>query len=124
MKEYEVIKGYRDDPALRGSFNALAGKTFGLDFEGWYRNGYWTDKYNPYSILIDGEIAANVSVNRTDFLWNNQRKHLIQLGTVMTEEKYRGQGWIYIPDLDFAEKKRCCIPKGLRLTEKKAGIAW
>ncbi len=94
MKKYEVIKGYRDDPALRGSFNALAGKTFGLDFEGWYRNGYWTDKYNPYSILIDGEIAANVSVNRTDFLWNNQRKHLIQLGTVMTEEKYRGQGLI------------------------------
>ncbi|MDE7045663.1 MAG: GNAT family N-acetyltransferase [Acetatifactor sp.] len=94
MREYKVIKGYRSDPALRRSFNALAGRTFGLDFEGWYRNGYWTDKYNPYSIVIDGEIAANVSVNWTDFLWNNQKKHFIQLGTVMTEERYQNQGLI------------------------------
>ena len=117
MKEYEVIKGYRDDPALRGSFNALAGKTFGLDFEGWYRNGYWTDKYNPYSILIDGEIAANVSVNRTDFLWNNQRKHLIQLGTVMTEEKYLD---LY-PRFGFRREEEVLYTKRVAADREKSG---
>ncbi len=70
MKEYEVIKNYRRDDALRASFNALAGKTFGIDFEDWYQNGYWTDAYNPHSIVIDGKIAANVSVNHTDFVWS------------------------------------------------------
>jgi len=94
MKEYKVVKDYRDDGVLRKSFNKLAEKTFGLHFEDWYQNGYWGEKYNPYSIVIDGEVAANVSVNRTDFLLNNSRKHLIQLGTVMTEEKYRNQGLI------------------------------
>ncbi len=94
MKEYEVIKNYRRDDALRASFNALAGKTFGIDFEDWYQNGYWTDAYNPHSIVIDGKIAANVSVNHTDFVWRGERFRLIQLGTVMTGEEYRSRGLI------------------------------
>lgn len=94
MSEYTVIKNYRNDDALRGSFNELAKKTFGIDFEDWYQNGYWTDKYNPYSIVLDGKVVANVSVNRTDFEWNGEVKHYIQLGTVMTYEEYRNRGLI------------------------------
>lgn len=92
MRNYEVISGYRGDDKLRASFNQLAGETFGLDFEDWYQNGYWSDAYNPYSIVIDGEVAANVSVNRTDFIWKGEKIRLIQLGTVMTREKYRNMG--------------------------------
>ena len=92
MKKYEIIKNYRNDDKLRASFNDLAKKTFDLKFEDWYQNGYWGDNYNPYSIVIDGKVASNVSVNKTDFIWNGVKKHLIQLGTVMTEEKYRNQG--------------------------------
>ncbi len=81
----EIIRGYRNQDELRGSFNQLARETFdGLDFEGWYQDGYWSDRYNPHSIVIDGKVAANVSVNFMDFLWNGHRKHFIQLGTVMT----------------------------------------
>ncbi len=94
MSEYTVIKNYRNDAILRGSFNELAKKTFGIDFEDWYQNGYWTDKYNPYSIVLDGKVVANVSVNRTDFEWNGEVKNYIQLGTVMTDENYRNQGLI------------------------------
>lgn len=94
MSEYTVIKNYRKDDAFRGSFNELAKKTFGIDFEDWYQNGYWTDKYNPYSIVMDGKVVANVSVNRTDFEWNGEVKHYIQLGTVMTDETYRNRGLI------------------------------
>lgn len=90
-----IIKNYRNQDNLRHSFNALAGKTFeGLNFETWFQNGYWSDRYNPYSIVIDGKVAANVSVNTIDFIWNGERKHLIQLGTVMTEESFRQQGLI------------------------------
>ncbi|MBQ7944709.1 MAG: GNAT family N-acetyltransferase [Lachnospiraceae bacterium] len=89
---YQVIKNYRDNEALRHSFNELAGKTFGLDFEDWYQNGFWGDNYNPYSIVIDGKVVANVSVNKTDMLIDGEIKHLLQLGTVMTDEEYRNQG--------------------------------
>lgn len=91
---YRIVKHYRDDPALRSSFNALAGKTFGLNFEGWYQNGFWGDDYDPYSVIVDGRIVANVSVNRTDMVFGGKRRRLIQLGTVMTEESFRNRGMI------------------------------
>ena len=91
---YEVIKNYRDDNQLRQSFNELAEKTFGLNFEDWYQNGFWGENYNPYSIVQDGKVVANVSVNTTNILWNGKKKHFIQLGTVMTEEAYRNKGLI------------------------------
>lgn len=92
--EIDLIKNYRSHDKLRLSFNELSKKTFGLEFEDWYQNGYWGDNYIPYSIVIDGNVVANVSVNITDFNWNGSIKHFIQLGTVMTEEQYRNQGLI------------------------------
>ena len=90
----KVVKNYRDNKELRESFNKLAEATFGLNFEGWYQTGYWGDNYNPYSIVIDGEVVSNVSVNRTNMLVNGEIKHFIQLGTVMTSEAYRNRGYI------------------------------
>ena len=90
----KVIKNYRDNAALRASFNALAEETFGLNFENWYTLGYWGDNYAPYSVLEDGKIVANVSVNRTDMVLEGQRKRLYQLGTVMTHPDYRNRGYI------------------------------
>lgn len=90
----QIIKNYRDSEALRQSFNALAIETFGLDFEKWYQNGFWGDDYNPYSVLVEGKIVANVSLNRTDLRMDGQRKRLYQLGTVMTAKEYRNRGYI------------------------------
>jgi len=94
LRMYRIIKDYRDNETLRQSFNRLAEKTFGLDFEDWYRNGFWGDSYNPYSAVVNGEVVANVSVNRTDFLYDGKVLHFLQLGTVMTKEEYRKQGLI------------------------------
>ena len=89
----DIIHGYRDNKALRDSFNALAEQTFGgLNFEGWYQNGFWGDSYDPHSIVIDGKVVSNVSVNRTDLLIGGRRYHILQLGTVMTAPEYRGMG--------------------------------
>ena len=90
----KIIKHYRNDAVLRASFNALAEETFGLNFENWYQNGFWGDNYDPYSVLEDGKIVANVSVNRADMVMNGERKRLYQLGTVMTAEGYRNRGYI------------------------------
>lgn len=90
----EIVKNYRDNAVLRRSFNELAGKTFGLDFEDWYQNGFWEDAYNPYSAVENGQVVANVSVNITDMLFDDGVKHFLQLGTVMTEEAHRHRGYI------------------------------
>lgn len=89
----EIIHGYRDNKALRDSFNALAEQTFdGLNFEGWYQNGFWGDNYDPHSIVIDGKVVSNVSVNRCDLEIGGRRYRILQLGTVMTDPEYRGRG--------------------------------
>lgn len=90
----QILKHYRNDDALRRSFNDLAEATFGLNFENWYQNGFWGDNYDPYSILEDGRIVANVSVNRTDMVIGSETRRLYQLGTVMTDPEYRGRGYI------------------------------
>lgn len=90
----QIIKEYRNDDALRSSFNALAEETFGLNFENWYQNGFWGDNYAPYSILEDGKIVANVSLNRTDMVIGGHHKRFYQLGTVMTAPEYRNRGYI------------------------------
>ncbi len=52
------------------------------------------DNYNPYSIIINDKVVANVSVNKTDMIFHGTVRHFLQLGTVMTDEAYRNQGLI------------------------------
>lgn len=91
---YKLIRQCRDNESLRQSFNRLAERTFGLSFETWHQMGYWSDCYIPYSFVYDGEIIANVSVNRMMHWWDGRMRPLIQLGTVMTDESFRRQGLI------------------------------
>lgn len=88
----KLVKNYRENKILRASLNRLAQATFGIDFEQWYQAGFWGEQYIPYSLVENGEVIANVSVNVMDFTLNGEEKHYIQLGTVMTAEPYRGKG--------------------------------
>lgn len=91
---YKLIKAYQNNDVIRGSFNDLAQSVYGLDFEDWYQNGYWSDNYIPYSILDDDRVVANVSVNPMKFLNNGKVMNFIQLGTVMSCKSNRNQGLI------------------------------
>lgn len=82
----------REDAALRKGFFRLAREVFGLDFSGWYQAGWWTDRYIPHVLTVDGQAAANVSVNLIDTLQNGRHRRYIQLGTVMTALAFRGRG--------------------------------
>lgn len=95
--DYIFSNNVRDNDALRASFNALTRQTFGFDFKDWYASGHWGDWYIPH-VLLDGDrVISNVSVNLMQFDLGGVKKNYIQLGTVMTDEAYRGQGlnsWI------------------------------
>jgi len=88
----QLYTAYPTNNTLRRSFCRLAEQTFGIDFEPWYQAGFWGEQYLPYSLVENGEVIANVSVNIMDMCLHGQQKHFIQLGTVMTEEAHRGQG--------------------------------
>ncbi|SDB22434.1 Acetyltransferase (GNAT) domain-containing protein [Pseudobutyrivibrio sp. YE44] len=90
---FYIEKNYRNDERLRASFNRLAEKTFGLNFENWYQNGFWKDNYIPYSVVIDGEVVSNVSVNACNMNYKGKTVKLIQLGTIMTDADHRGKGY-------------------------------
>ncbi len=93
IMNYCIEKNYRNNDVLRASFNRLAEKTFGLNFENWYQNGFWKDNYIPYSVVIDGEVVSNVSVNACNMNYKGRIVKLIQLGTIMTDNDYRGKGY-------------------------------
>lgn len=90
--ELTLHKQIRENAPLRKSFDALAQKTFGISFEGWYRAGHWSDSYIPYVLAEGDTVLANASVNVMDFLWCGQSRRYIQIGTVMTEETHRNRG--------------------------------
>ena len=89
----QIRTNYKNDSTLRESFCALAANVFGLDLDTWYKNGFWKDDYIPYSVIEDGKVVANVSVNICNMKWRNRVHHLAQLGTVMTHPAYRGRGY-------------------------------
>ncbi|TQR36989.1 GNAT family N-acetyltransferase [Lysinibacillus sphaericus] len=92
MKKYELVSDYRNNVSLKESFNALAMKTFELDFRGWYNRGYWNDKYIPYSFVDEGKVISNASVNKMSIIIDGKMYKGIQIGTVMTDENYRNKG--------------------------------
>lgn len=88
----ELIYGYMNDDILRHALNELTLKTFCFDFEKWVTEGYFEGDYIPYSFIENGRIVSNVSANKMKFIQNGVVKNYIQIGTVMTDEEYRGQG--------------------------------
>ncbi len=90
--EFSLLIGYKDVEPLRYSFNTLARKTFGIDFERWYRSGYWTKQYIPYSLAKNGQVVANVSVSFMPVNIDGATMTMAQIGTVMTDPDFRGRG--------------------------------
>lgn len=90
--EHQFIKCLETNKELRSSFNQLALATFDLSFEEWYRSGYWSSKYRTYSYRLGDRIISNASVNVMQFELSGQTIDALQIGTVMTNEAFRGQG--------------------------------
>ena len=88
----KIVSGYIKDDTYRHMLNALTRKVFGFDFESWVTDGYFEGDYIPYSFADEGKIISNVSANRMKFMQNGEERYYIQIGTVMTDPDWRGQG--------------------------------
>ena len=88
----EYVSGYIDDENLFLSFNELAKQIFSLDFLQWKNVGCCDGSYVSHSFVHDGKIIANVSVTKADMMIKNKSAKAIQIGTVMTDPLFRGQG--------------------------------
>lgn len=91
-KTYDYVVDFKNDVLLREGFNNLTRKVFGFDFEDWYINGYWGDRYIPYSLLDGGTMISSIFVNVIDFLVQGEKRTYVQIGTVMTDLEHRNQG--------------------------------
>ncbi len=92
MEQFRLVKEVRDDPALRGSFDALAGEVFGISFRQWHADGYWTDRFLPYVITEGSRVVAAAAANLIDLCWGGAVRPCLQIGTVMTAPAFRGRG--------------------------------
>lgn len=90
--KYQLEKNVMQSSALRRAYNELAEKTFGLNFEPWYQSGYCGNNHIPYTLFDGKKAVSNVSVNVMEIAWQGKVRHYIQLGTVMTDLAYGGQG--------------------------------
>jgi GNAT superfamily N-acetyltransferase len=90
--EYSFIKDYKHDLKSRASFCRLAKDTFGIDFDGWFSQGYWNENYICYSMEYGGEIISNVSVNLIRLIMDGRETDAVQIGTVMTHPEHRRRG--------------------------------
>lgn len=107
--EYYLCKDVMEDTGRRAAFNELAGKIFGLSFEAWYEQGFWSRKYIPYTLFHRDQAIANVSVNKMEVLYKGKIFHYIQLGTVMTDIPFRKKGLSrYILEEVIEDWKTCC----------------
>ncbi len=92
LMNYQLISDYKDNELYRKTFNDLAESTFDINFEEWYKHGFWNDKYVCYSYLDKNKVIANVSVNKMDLIYQGNDYRALQIGTVMTHPDYRNQG--------------------------------
>lgn len=94
MEQFKFITKYMENDKYRKSFNELAIKTFNIDFDEWFKEGFLDENYINYSFLSREKVVANVSVNKFFIMYNGKLNRAIQLGTVMTDEEYRNKGLI------------------------------
>jgi len=92
MPKFEYVYDYRNNDLLRSSFNNLAQQSFGIDFEKWYRTGFWDERFICHSMAHEGRIVSNISITRMNLVINKQEIDAIQIGTIMTHPDYRMSG--------------------------------
>lgn len=87
-----ITKIHKEDYANLESFNELTKKTFGFNFVKWHKSGHFSNMYVPHTIIDNGKVVSNVSVNQMKFNVCGVIKNYIQIGTVMTDKNHRNLG--------------------------------
>lgn len=94
MESLIFRKNYLENDEYRKSFCNLAKETFKVNYDVWYKLGFWgrDSRYINYSFFNKENIVANISVNEFILMINGEVKKAVQIGTVMTVKEYRKKG--------------------------------
>lgn len=108
-KTYQYASDFKNDNILRAALNQLTKDTFNFSFEQWYKDGYWSSRYVPYTLFDGSKAVSNVSICAIDFLVFGEKKTFVQIGTVMTDKQYRNKGLSrYLMQRVLSEWKNKC----------------
>ena len=89
---YTLVKNHMNDVQKRHGYNQLATDTYGLSFEKWYNSGHFDGSHVPYTVFDGDKAISNISINFMDVEYEGRLRKYVQIGTVMTDKLYRGQG--------------------------------
>ena len=87
-----LVSNYASDPEKMAGLDELGMRIFGISFVKWKEQGLLGDNYIPYSFFSDGKVISNVSANLYTAQIYDKTYEVVQIGTVMTDPDYRGQG--------------------------------
>jgi Acetyltransferase (GNAT) domain len=91
--KYEIIENYHNNEILRNEFHIFISKIFpSISFKEWTTKGFWTEKYNPFSIIKSDKIVSNISAAYMDIIINGNKRKAVQLGAIGTLPEYRELG--------------------------------
>jgi predicted N-acetyltransferase YhbS len=83
----------RDDPALRSRFCDFVQSVFkGANFHLWAAHGGWSEDYDVWVAIDDGNIVSGVGVMRMDLIVHGRPQAGWQVGAVATAPEWRGRG--------------------------------
>ena len=92
-QSYKLIENYINDVNLIKEYHNFISKIFpSISFKEWYKKGFWTKKYVPFSLIKNDEIISNVSVAYMNVFVNGQKRIAAQIGAVGTLPENRHQG--------------------------------
>ena len=92
-KNLQLISDYRNNESHRRLFFDFINEVFpGCDFLEWQKRGFWTESYIPFSILEDGKIISNASIQMMDLIVDGKRKKGLQFSAVGTINSFRMRG--------------------------------
>jgi hypothetical protein len=81
----EIVGSYRDNKALKAEFHKFISEVFpSASFMEWEKKGFWTDNYNPFSIVKSDKIISNASTAFMDIVVDNAMYKAIQFGACGT----------------------------------------
>lgn len=91
MQQLTLMKDYKHNDPLRKSLSGLAESTFGISFERWYREGFWNERFIPFSYLtictFSPTIRFSISIHGLVLF---QKRSIFSVWT--SAHPFRGQG--------------------------------
>jgi len=90
--EENIVFNNSNDKNYQILLNNLLKNIF-FDFQFWFDLNLWDDNYESYAYINNDEIVSNISVFKTDLVFNQKKYLALSIGSVATKKEFRGKGY-------------------------------